>query len=75
MTSFKVLGQLVDIPNRSIFPAEIEVDYKTIVSIRKINHSPELPFILPGFIDAHVHVESSMLVPSEFARLAVCHGT
>lgn len=75
MTSFKVLGQLVDIPNRSIFPAEIEVDHKTIVSIRKINHSPELPFILPGFIDAHVHVESSMLVPSEFARLAVCHGT
>jgi adenine deaminase len=30
---------------------------------------------MPGFIDAHVHVESSMLVPSEFARLAVCHGT
>lgn len=75
MASFKVLGQLIDIPNRTIFPAEIEVDQKTIVSIRKINHSPELPFILPGFIDAHVHVESSMLVPSEFARLAVCHGT
>lgn len=75
MASFKVLGQLVDIPNKAIFPAEIEVDHKTIVSIRKINHSPELPYILPGFIDAHVHVESSMLVPSEFARLAVCHGT
>jgi adenine deaminase len=34
-----------------------------------------LPFILPGFIDAHVHIESSLLIPSEFARLAVVHGT
>lgn len=36
---------------------------------------PMLPFISPGFIDAHVHIESSMLVPSAFARLAVVHGT
>jgi adenine deaminase len=34
-----------------------------------------LPYILPGFIDAHVHIESSLLIPSEFARLAVVHGT
>jgi adenine deaminase len=75
MDNFKLTGQLVDIHNKVIFPAEIEVDRKKIVSIRKINAVPGLPFILPGFIDAHVHVESSMLVPSEFARLAVCHGT
>lgn len=75
MDSFKVCGQLVDIPNREIFTAEIEIDRQRIVSIRKIQPSGDLPFILPGFIDAHVHVESSMLVPSEFARLAVCHGT
>lgn len=75
MGNFKLSGQLVDIINRVIFPAEIEVERKKIVSIRKINAAPDLPFILPGFIDAHVHVESSMLVPSEFARLAVCHGT
>lgn len=75
MGNFKLSGQLVDIINRVIFPAEIEVDRKKIISIRKINPAPGLPFILPGFIDAHVHVESSMLVPSEFARLAVCHGT
>ncbi|RPA70056.1 adenine deaminase [Cyclobacteriaceae bacterium YHN15] len=75
MTHFKLRGQLIDIPNREIFAAEIQVDEKKIVSIRKIDRQPDLPFIMPGFIDAHVHVESSMLVPSEFARLAVCHGT
>jgi adenine deaminase len=75
MADFKLRGQLIDIPNREIFAAEIQVDEKKIVSIRKIDRQPDLPFIMPGFIDAHVHVESSMLVPSEFARLAVCHGT
>lgn len=75
MGNFKLSGQLVDIIKREIFSAEIEVDRKKIVSIRKLNPNPDLPFILPGFIDSHVHVESSMLVPSEFARLAVCHGT
>lgn len=75
MGNFKLSGQLVDIINRVILPVEIEVARKKIVSISKINPAPGLPYILPGFIDAHVHVESSMLVPSEFARLAVCHGT
>ena len=37
--------------------------------------NPELPYLLPGFVDAHVHIESSMLVPSEFARMALRHGT
>src|SRR5690606_31464281 len=36
---------------------------------------PNLNYILPGFIDSHVHIESSMLVPAEFAKLAVVHGT
>lgn len=75
MHTFKLSGQVVDIPNRQIFAAEIEVVSNKIAVIRKINNNSELPFIMPGFIDAHVHVESSMLVPSEFARLAVCHGT
>jgi adenine deaminase len=75
MGSFKLCGQLVDIPNREIFSAEIEVDENELVSIKKIDQDNNLPYIMPGFIDAHVHVESSMLVPSEFARLAVCHGT
>ena len=75
MGYFSVLGQLVDIPNREIFSAEVAVEKGRIVSIRKVIEDKNLPFILPGFIDAHVHIESSMLVPSEFARLAVPHGT
>lgn len=75
MKSFRISGQFVDIDNREISPVEIEVVDKTIASIRKLQKPADLPFLLPGFIDAHVHVESSMLVPSEFARLAVCHGT
>lgn len=68
-------GQFVDIPNRQIYSVEIEVQDGKISQISKIPDNPTLPFLMPGFIDAHVHVESSMLVPSEFARLAVCHGT
>jgi adenine deaminase len=75
MDYFQVLGQLVDISNREIFSAEITVEKGRIISIQKINEGKNLSYILPGFIDAHVHVESSMLVPSEFARLAVPHGT
>ncbi|MCH6234636.1 adenine deaminase [Cognataquiflexum rubidum] len=75
MAYFNVLGQLVDIANREIFSAEVTVEKGRIVSIRKVIEDKNLPFLLPGFVDAHVHIESSMLVPSEFARLAVVHGT
>ncbi|GAB3656853.1 adenine deaminase [Echinicola sediminis] len=74
MDVFSITGQLVDIPNRSVYPAKIEVKDGRILSIQQIPDAPE-HFILPGFIDAHVHIESSMLVPSEFARMAVVHGT
>ncbi len=70
----KISGQLVDIHNREIFPAEIIIDNNKIVSIIKVDIAGE-KFILPGFIDAHIHIESSMLIPSEFARLAVVHGS
>lgn len=68
---------LVDIPAGAVRPAEVTVKEGRIARIRFLEDRirPEAPFILPGFIDAHVHVESSMLVPSEFARLAVVHGT
>lgn len=70
-------GNLVDIFNQSIYPAEIIVHDGKIVSIAPIDQSALVHehYILPGFIDSHVHIESSMLVPSEFARLAVVHGT
>ncbi len=70
----RVSGQIVDVRNRRIFKGEIQVSGNRIVSIIE-KESVDDQFILPGFIDAHVHVESSMLVPSEFARLAVVHGT
>lgn len=71
----QIQGQFVDIPNRSIYPVAITLSEGKISSLKKIETSENLPFLMPGFIDAHVHVESSMLVPSEFARLAVVHGT
>jgi adenine deaminase len=79
MSSFKLKGQVVDIPGKNIFYGEVSVVDGKIESINSINPPPhEISaggFILPGFIDSHVHIESSMLVPSEFAKLAVVHGT
>ncbi|MBP7316261.1 MAG: adenine deaminase [Chitinophagaceae bacterium] len=77
MASFSITGNLVDIHKEEIYPAEIKIDNGKISSIKTNPKLAVLPnnFILPGFIDSHVHIESSMLVPSEFARLAVVHGT
>ncbi|MCL7764765.1 adenine deaminase [Polaribacter sp. Z014] len=69
-----VQGNIVDIQNKRIFKGEVEVENGKILEIREVNHQQE-NYILPGFIDAHIHIESSMLVPSEFAKIAVKHGT
>lgn len=69
-----VRGKIVDIENKTIFKGEMTVVNGKIESIVKKDHDVNL-FVLPGFVDAHIHIESSMLVPSEFARLAVTHGT
>ena len=67
-------GQIVDILNKRIFKGEVAIEHGKITSITEKNHNVN-HYILPGFVDAHIHIESSMLVPSEFARLAVRHGT
>lgn len=72
---FSVSGSIVDLIERRIFPGTVHVSNGKIASIRQDSVPLSSSFILPGFIDSHVHVESSMLVPSEFARLAVVHGT
>ena len=72
--NFNIKGNVVDIFNKRIYAANVIVKNSVITSIEAIDEKVE-HYILPGFIDAHVHIESSMLVPSEFARLAVVHGT
>lgn len=77
MNSYSIKGTLVDVHQKRIYPAEIKIENGKIISINPIHDSKLLTpdYILPGFIDSHVHIESSMLIPSEFARLAVVHGT
>ena len=70
----KVRGQIISIENRRIYKGQITIVDGKISAIEEMDHD-ETRYILPGFIDAHIHIESSMLVPSEFARIAVNHGT
>jgi adenine deaminase len=70
----QIQGQIVDIENKRIYSGEITLANGKISSIIEKEHNNK-NYILPGFIDAHIHIESSMLVPSEFAKLAVLHGT
>lgn len=69
-----IKGNILDIFGRRIFPGELIVNNGMISEINPVNESLDT-YILPGFIDSHVHIESSMLIPSEFARLAVVQGT
>lgn len=72
----KLSGNIVDIENRAIYPGEITIENGIISQIRRLNSVAEgAPYYLPGFIDGHIHIESSMLTPANFARLAVAHGT
>jgi len=71
---FSISGNIVDIMNNRVFKGTVKVIDGTIQSITQ-EPTHEEQYILPGFVDAHIHIESSMLIPSEFARLAVVHGT
>jgi adenine deaminase len=75
--TFNIKGNIVDILAKNIFYGEIEIVDNIITIIKPLNNVAieNEKFILSGFIDSHVHIESSMLIPSEFARLAVLHGT
>ena len=85
----EIIGRLVNIIDETIVPARVVIENGVIQSVTALDESDAagpaaadaaasgipLPYILPGFIDAHVHIESSLLIPAEFARLAVVHGT
>ncbi len=70
----KIEGNIVDVVNEDIFPAEIDIRGNRILEIKKVNKNFNR-FILPGFVDAHIHIESSMLCPSRFAEVVIPHGT
>jgi adenine deaminase len=76
MKHFSITGNIVDIHSANIFWGTIQIEGDKIKAIAKEGEFKKGEnYILPGFIDSHVHIESSMLVPSEFAKLAVVHGT
>ena len=73
-TSFQISGKIIDLRKEKKFPGIVTISDGKIVSIQETEYADD-QYILPGLIDSHVHIESSMLIPSEFARLAVTHGT
>ena len=74
--SFSKISNVVDITEKRIFLATIHCINGIISAIEEMGgENPDYHYLIPGFIDAHVHIESSMLIPSEFARIAVRHGT
>ena len=73
-SEFQVSGQIVDVVNSRIFKGTVFVDNGKIVNVIE-EENDNNQFIMTGFVDSHIHIESSLLVPTEFARLAVTHGT
>lgn len=69
-----ISGQYIDISKREIYPADILIENGIIISITPCIEAPD-HYIMPGFVDAHIHIESSMLIPTEFSKLALVHGT
>lgn len=74
MNDFSVSGKIVDLQNSCIFDGKITIVNGKINRVEPAENVPS-QYIMPGFIDSHIHIESSMIVPTEFARLAVVHGT
>ncbi|MFN8165724.1 MAG: adenine deaminase [Bacteroidia bacterium] len=68
---------LMDVHSGETYPAELTISGNKITSCRRLPEGSEVSkgILMPGFVDSHIHIESSMLIPSEFARLAVVHGT
>ena len=72
--NMNISGRIIDIKNRIIFPGTILFNKEKIERIQKIDKAPG-SYIMPGLVDAHIHIESSMLTPGSFAKAAVSRGT
>jgi len=70
----EIKGNIVDVQSKEIYSGTLRIKNGVITDIIKDNNEYK-NYLIPGFIDAHVHIESSMLTPSEFARVAAIHGT
>lgn len=70
-----VTGNLIDIKNKAIIPCKMTWENGRITAFEKTEQQVGATYFLPGFVDSHVHIESSMLTPTEFARMAVVHGS
>ncbi len=75
MKTHKISGNIVDLIGGEVFKGTVHIEDDFIKSVVKDESVEEPQYILPGLIDSHIHIESSMLIPSEFARVAVTHGT
>ena len=70
----KLHSNIVDVHSRRIYPAEIRINNGRITSVREIKEKQD-HYLVPGFVDAHVHIESSMVTPVAFSKVAMRHGT
>lgn len=71
----KKVGQIVDVRNRRIFGGVLTIDNGLITNVEECDVPENAPYIMPGFVDSHVHIESTLMTPRNFARMAVKHGT
>ncbi|MCB0333254.1 MAG: adenine deaminase [Bdellovibrionales bacterium] len=72
--TYTLEGRIVDVVHQRILEGSVILQDGIITKIQE-HPTSETSYLLPGFVDAHIHIESSLLVPTEFARLAVQHGT
>ena len=73
-----VKGHIVDVVRHEIFDGELIIKDEQIVEVKRCQLPANVnpwPYIMPGFIDSHIHIESSMMVPHKFAHIAISHGT
>src|SRR5690348_13370957 len=73
-SALEVSGNLIDVHRRAIYPATVTMERGRIAALDTLV-KPKATYLVPGIVDAHIHIESSMLPPAEFARLAATHGT